>query len=172
VSPSERRDGQDQYLTFFVREHELAAPILEVREIIELGTITLVPGTPPFLRGVLNLRGTVVPVLDLAVRFGQAPSVATTRTCIVVVEIAVSGEHVLVGLMADEVSQVLELRPEDVAPPPAFGSPVDAVFLKALGKRGSRFVLVLDLPRLLATPEVRSLARETASGALPARDPA
>jgi purine-binding chemotaxis protein CheW len=154
----------DQYLTFFVKEHECAVPILRTREIIELGSVTRVPGAPPSIRGVLNLRGTIVPVIDLATRFGQGESAITKWTCVVVVEMDLDGDKVLMGLLADAVSQVLGFAASEIEPPPAFGVPVRADCLKALGKLDSRFVLILDLDRMLAPGEMQALtATEKAS---------
>ncbi len=112
---------QTQYLTFHLVGEEYAVGILQVKEIIEYGIITKVPQTPPSIRGVINLRGSVVPVVDLAMKFGLSPSPVTERTCIVIVEADLEGERTVMGIIADAVSQVIDLLPQDIQAPPAFG---------------------------------------------------
>src|SRR3712207_717622 len=115
-----------QYLSFFIAGEEYAVGILQVREIIEHDTVTRVPGAPAWIRGVTNLRGTVLPVIDLPMNFARSPSTMNRRSCIVVVEVAFQGEKLVMGMLADAVGQVLDLGPGDVEPPPAFGTPVHA----------------------------------------------
>jgi len=140
---------QTQHLTFHLAGEEYAIGILKVKEIIEYGTLTVVPQTPPFVRGVINLRGNVVPVVDLAIKFGMAQSPITDRTCIVIVEVALDGEHAVMGLMADSVSQVIDLPPGDILPPPAFGTRIKADFLHGMAKSANKFLLILDIDKLL-----------------------
>jgi purine-binding chemotaxis protein CheW len=144
----------EQYLSFFVGGEEYAAPILEVRELIEYQSITKVPSMPSFVRGVANLRGAVVPVIDLARRFGFGDTAITKWTCIVMIEVTLDGEHTVVGLLADAVSQVVELRSDQIEPPPAFGTRAKSDFLKGVGKADQRFVLLLDVPRLLTAQDL------------------
>lgn len=142
-----------QYLTFTLAGEEYAVSILKVREIIQYDpTLTSVPTMPGWVRGVINLRGSVVPVIDLAVKLGAPCGAVTHRTCVVVVEASVNGEQTVVGIIADSVSEVKVLPPGDVAPPPEFGTPVRSDLLKGLGKAGGRFVLILDIDRVLAAP--------------------
>jgi purine-binding chemotaxis protein CheW len=141
-----------QYLTFFLSEAEYAVDILRVREIIAYGTVTRVPQTPDFVRGMLNHRGTVVPVLDLAVKLGLPPASATPRTCILLIEVP-SGEGLdLLGIVADDVHQVIEFAPGDIAPPPSFGTVARPDCLLGLGRMGMKFALILDLDRVLDSP--------------------
>jgi purine-binding chemotaxis protein CheW len=155
---------QTQFLTFLLAEESYAVSILRVREIIEYDTVTRVPNMPTSIRGVINLRGAVVPVVDLAVRFGLRDCQVTKRTCVIIAEVEVGGERLVMGLMADAVSQVIDLPPADIEPPPAFGTRVRVDFLKGLGKIGKKFVLILDLDRalshtdLLAAVEVQNVA--------------
>jgi purine-binding chemotaxis protein CheW len=142
-----------QYLTFQVADAEYGVGILKVREIIEYDTVTRVPHAPVAVRGVLNLRGAVVPVVDLAVKFGLPASTVTKRSCVIVVECLLDGEHTVMGVLADAVSQVIDLAPTDIEPAPAFGARVRVEFLQGMGKLGGRFVLLLDLDRLLSTAE-------------------
>jgi purine-binding chemotaxis protein CheW len=138
-----------QYLTFFLGDDEYGVPILRVREIIELGTVTRVPAAPACVRGVINLRGRVVPVVDLAVTFGRPESVQTRVTCIVVVEVSVglNEELTVMGLMVDAVNQTMELASEEIEPAPSFGTHARSELLLGVGKYGTRFVLLLDIDR-------------------------
>ena len=147
-----------QYLTFSLSGGEYAIAVLSVREIIEHETVTRVPSTPEFVRGVINLRGSVVPVVDLARKFGLAESPVTKRTCIVIVEAAGERERVVMGVLADAVNQVVEFAQAEIEPPPSFGAPVRVDFLKGLGQLGGGFVLILDTDRVLSTEELSSVA--------------
>lgn len=144
----------NQYLTFSIAEEEYAIGVLQVREILEYDTVTRVPSTPPWIRGVINLRGGVVPVVDLAVKLGLPERTLTRRTCIVVVEIELAGESALLGVLADAVNQVVDILPGDVEPPPAFGTRVRVDYLKGMGRAGRKFVLMLDIDRVLSTDEL------------------
>lgn len=146
---------KEQYLTFFIRGEEYAVGILRVKEIIEYETVTRVPTMPAHVRGVINLRGSVLPVIDLAAKFGHGETSPARTTCIVVVETQVNGEMLVVGLIADSVSEVLDLSREQIEPPPAFGTNVRVDFLVGMGKLEGRLVLVLDLDRILSPVEAR-----------------
>lgn len=143
-----------QYLSFFLAAEEYALGILQVREIIEYDTVTRVPGTPAWIGGVINLRGSVLPVVDLAMKLGLPPCVITRRSCIVVVEVDHGGEPLVLGLLVDAVGQVLDFGPGDVEPPPPFGTPVHMDYLKGMGRAGKKFVLLLDADHLLDTREI------------------
>jgi purine-binding chemotaxis protein CheW len=143
-----------QFLSFYVAGEEYALGILRVREIIEYGVVTRVPATPTWIRGVFNLRGGVVPVVDLAVKFGLPPGEITSRTCIIVVEADLGGETTLMGVVADAVSQVMELQPEDIEPPPPFGTRVRLEYLLGMAKGDAKFVLLLDIDRVLSSNEL------------------
>jgi purine-binding chemotaxis protein CheW len=147
-------DGQ--YLGFQIAEEEYAIDILRVREILEYDEVTRVPTTPPSIRGVINLRGRVVPVVDLAVRFGLPEREVTRKTCIVVVEVDLEGESTVLGVLADSVSQVMDLAAGDVVPPPPFGSRVRVDWLRGIGRVDRRFVLLLDIDRVLSAEELRA----------------
>lgn len=153
-----------QFLTFSVAEEEYGISVLTVREILEYDTVTRVPRTPAFIRGVINLRGRVVPVVDLAVRFGLPASPVTNRSCVVIVEVQVQGEPVVMGLIADAVNQVIELGPEDIEPPPSFGTRVDVAYLKGMGRADKRFVLLLEIDRVLSASEAEEVAGVGAEG--------
>jgi len=146
---------QTQHLTFHLAGEEYAVGILKVKEIIEYGTLTVVPQTPPSVRGVINLRGNVVPVIDLAIKFGMPPSPITNRSCIVIVEVALDGEPGVMGVIVDSVSQVIDLPLSEILPPPAFGTRTKAEFLHGMAKADKKFFLILDIDKVLAADELR-----------------
>jgi len=148
---------QTQYLTFVVGEEEYGVGILRAKEIIEYDTVTTVPNAPAYIRGVINLRGSVVPVVDLAVKFGRQAGAVTRRSCIVVVEVKLDDSRHVMGIVADRVSQVAELPPESIEPPPAFGAGVRSEWLLGLGRADKRFVLLLDTDRALSEKELAPL---------------
>jgi purine-binding chemotaxis protein CheW len=152
-----------QYLSFSLRGTEYAVGILKVKEILQYEQTTRVPSTPRSVRGVINLRGQVVPVVDLAAKFGLGETEPTPFTCILIVEAAIEGASTVVGIMADSVQEVIELGGDDVEPPPAFGTHVKVDFLLGMGKLGKRFVLLLDIDRVISADE-KEFAREIASG--------
>jgi purine-binding chemotaxis protein CheW len=145
----------NQYLTFFIRGEEYAVGILRVKEIIEFERVTRVPAMPVHVRGVINLRGSVLAVVDLAAKFGHGPSEPGRTTCIVVVETRLRGELLVVGLMADAVSEVADIGADAIEPPPPFGTHVRADFLTGMGKLDNRLVLVLDIDAVLTPVEVQ-----------------
>jgi purine-binding chemotaxis protein CheW len=142
--------GRRQFLSFSVPGTDYAVPILQVREIIQCDAITPVPQVPRWIRGVINLRGSVVPVMDLAAKLGLPPSELGRRSCILVVEARLAGERAVAGVMADAVSEVIEPGPAGVLQPPAFGTRVRVDFLLGMAELGGRFALLLDLDRVLA----------------------
>ena len=151
---NENMNISGQHLTFFIAGEEYAVSIMQVTDIIECGAVTKVPGAPPWIRGVHNLRGSVVPVVDLAIKFGLAPTEITRRTCIVIVEIKVDDERLLMGVMADSVHQVIDLDPSAVQPPPSFGPKVRVDCILGMGLGESKFVLLLDIDKVLTSNEL------------------
>ena len=150
---------QQQYLTFSLNDEMFAIGILAIREIIEYGHLTEVPMVPPFIRGVINLRGAVVPVIDLAVRFGRPANAATKRTCIVIIETeAADGQHHQMGIVVDAVSEVLEIPAGEIEPPPEFGAHIRIDFISGMGKVDGKFVVMLDVNRILSLDEVAVVA--------------
>lgn len=147
-----------QYLGFSLAGENYAIELLRIREIIEQIPITRVPGMPALVLGVINLRGRVVPVVDLAMKMGMGPRPITRWTCFVIVEVSLEGERTTLGLLADSVSEVLDLGPEDIEPPPAFGTRTPVDYLRGLGRQEQRFILLLDLDRLLSAEELLQLA--------------
>lgn len=153
---------RQQYLSFELAGSEYGVGILGVKEILQYETITPVPSVPRSVRGVINLRGSVVPVIDLAARFGLAETAVTSRTCILIVEVSLDGRPTVMGLMADSVREVIELGPQDIEPPPAFGTRVKVDHLIGMGKvAGKRFVLLLDVDRVISADEREFAERVT-----------
>ena len=141
---------QTQFLSFVLAGEEYAVDILRVREIIEYDNLTRVPAMPPEVRGVINLRGRVVPVVDLAQRFGLPESVITQRSCIVMVEIGTGEGAVVMGIIADAVSEVLDLTTDTIQAVPTFGTTVRAEFLDGMAETGDKkFVMLLNIDRAL-----------------------
>jgi len=149
---------QQQYLTFFLAQDEYAVGIQRVKEIIEYTPVTTVPNMPEWIRGVINLRGNVVPVVDLAVRFGIEERPVTRTTCIVVVEVQQEAERTVMGVVADAVNQVIDLEPGEIAAPPDFGTRVRLEYLAGMGKREQKFALILNIDRALSTAELLTIA--------------
>ena len=149
---------QQQYLTFVLGGEMFAIRILNIKEIIEYGRLTTVPMMPSFIRGVINLRGSVVPVIDLAARFGRAASPISRRTCNVIIEVDAAAGKQDVGIVVDSVSEVLEIPLADIEPPPAFGAHIRSDFIRGMGKVEDRFVIILDLDQVLSVGELTMLA--------------
>jgi purine-binding chemotaxis protein CheW len=147
-----------QYLTFTLGGEMFAVGILNVKEIIEYGNLTEIPMMPAFIRGVINLRGAVVPVVDLAARFGGKPSEVQRRTCIVIVEVQQEDARHDIGIMVDAVSEVLEIQAADIEPPPSFGARIRADFIAGMGKVAGKFVIILQIDRVLSVDEMAILA--------------
>ncbi len=133
-----------QYLTFTLGEEVFAMDIRTVREIIQVGPMTTVPLMPGFVRGVINLRGAVVPVIDLQARFGRQPASVGKKTCIVIFDAIRAGERVELGLLVDAVSEVIDIEPAQIEPPPNFGTAVRRDFIRGMGKVANRFVIILE----------------------------
>ncbi len=152
-----RSGGSAQFLTFSLGEEVFAMDIRTVREIIQHGHMTTVPLMPDFVRGVINLRGAVVPVIDLHARFGRPPARVGHKTCIVIFDALRDGERIELGLMVDAVSEVITLDGSQVEPPPRFGSTVRREFIAGMGKLGERFVVILEPARAFDVAEMAEL---------------
>ncbi len=143
-----------QYLTFRVGHDEYAVGVLQVREILEFTPLTPIPLTPPWIRGVLNLRGNVVPVVELALKFGLEATETTDRTCIVIVEVELDGDLSPMGVIVDSVSEVVDFGDEEIEPTPHFGTRVRVDYLAGMGKFDGRLIPLLDTDRVLSTEEL------------------
>lgn len=146
-----------QCLTFVLDSEIFAVDVAKVREILDLTAITKVPQTPDFMRGVINLRGSVVPVVDMRLKFGMTETEKTVNTCIIVMEIALGEDSAVVGALADSVREVLELEPDSIEPAPRMGCGLNTDFLKGMGKYNERFIMVLDIDSVFADEELVSL---------------
>lgn len=153
--------GGQQYLTFLLDDEEYAIGILKVREIIEYGTITKVPRTPKWVRGVINLRGGVVPVIDLAVKFGLDARPVKKTTCIIIVETQIDTQLRTMGVVADAVSQVMDLSSDEIREVPEFGTRVCAEYLMGMAQLGKKFALLLDVDKVLSVRELASVSEVT-----------
>lgn len=151
--------GQDhcQYLTYPLGGEPFAIGILAIKEIIEYGSLTEVPRMPAFIRGVINLRGAIVPVIDLDARFGKRTTTVTRRTCIVILEVECDCENQVVGIIVDAVSEVLEIPNDQVEPAPSFGAKIRADFIQGMGKVNGKFVIVLNVNKVLSINEIQTL---------------
>lgn len=146
-----------QYLTFMLGGETYAIGILSIKEIIEYGQLTEVPRMPEFIRGVINLRGAVVPVIDMGARFGKRATVVTRRTCIVIIEVTVGEERQDVGVMVDAVNEVLEISGNEIEPAPAFGANIRSDFIAGMGKIAGKFVIILNIQYVLSVDEMAAL---------------
>ena len=146
-----------QYLTFQLSGEMYAVGILNVKEIIEYGQLTEIPMMPAFIRGVINLRGAVVPVIDLAARFGGGATEAGRRTCIVIIEVPEGDVRHDIGIMVDAVSEVLEIPGSEIEPPPSFGAKIRADFIFGMGKVAGKFVIILEINKVLSVEEIAQL---------------
>lgn len=147
-----------QFLTFMLGEEQYAVGILHIKEIIEYGSLATVPMMPDCVRGVINLRGAVVPVMDLSARFGRGQSVIGKRSCIVIVEAGDEEKQVL-GMLVDAVNAVVEIAAGDIEPAPSFGTRIRPDFIAGMGKYNGRFVILLDIERVLSSEEIVDMAR-------------
>lgn len=147
-----------QYLTFLLGGEMFAIGILNIKEIIEYGQPTEVPMMPGYVRGVINLRGRVVPVIDLLPRFGREASPVSKRTCIVIIDVEHEGERQDIGVVVDSVSEVLQIAGTEVEPPPAFGARIRADFIAGMGKVNGKFVIILNVDKVLSVEELAMLA--------------
>ncbi len=149
----------EKYLTFTLGEEEYGVEILKVREIIGLMDITPVPHTPEFIKGVINLRGKVIPVIDLRLKFGLEPREYDERTCIIVVEVSTQTGPVLMGIIVDNVSEVLNISTTDIEPPPRFGTQVDTRFILGMAKAKGKVKILLDIDKVLTQEEIGAVAQ-------------
>ncbi|MEK6742784.1 MAG: chemotaxis protein CheW [Nitrospirota bacterium] len=149
-----------QYLTFKLGDEVFALDISKVREVLDFTTVTGVPRTPDFMRGVINLRGSVVPVVDLRLKFGMTRTENSVNTCIIITEVTLDGDTTVLGALADSVQEVLDLDPGSIAPAPRIGTKLRTEFIKGMGKRDDRFVIILDIDRIFSQDDL-SLVQTT-----------
>ncbi|MBF0456322.1 MAG: chemotaxis protein CheW [Nitrospirae bacterium] len=153
-----------QYLTFKLEDEMFALDISKVREVLEFSSVTKVPRTPEFMRGVINLRGSVVPVVDLRLKFGMTRTEKTVNTCVIIVEVSFENESMVLGALADSVQEVIELEPEKIEPAPNIGMQLRTDFIKGMGKRDEEFIIILDIDKIFTADEL-AFAQEASQSA-------
>lgn len=151
----------NQYLTFMLGDEIFALDIGSVREVLELATITRIPRTPDYMRGVINLRGHAVPVLELRSKFGMPAVQDTVNTCIIIVEVEMDGENTIIGTLVDSVREVFEMAPESIEQAPRMGTAIKTEFIKGMGKQGEDFVIILDVNRIFSAAELAEITVAT-----------
>ncbi|MCG6552293.1 MAG: chemotaxis protein CheW [Candidatus Magnetominusculus sp. LBB02] len=153
-----------QYLTFKLEEEVFALDIQKVREVLEFSSVTRVPRTPEFMRGVINLRGSVVPVVDLRLKFGMTHTEKTVNTCVIIVEVAFDNESMVLGALSDSVQEVIELEPQMIEQAPSIGMKLRTDFIKGMGKRDNEFMIILDIDKIFTVEEL-AFAQEAGQSA-------
>lgn len=143
-----------QFLTFTLADEVFALEINKVREVLEFSNVTKVPMTPNFMRGVINLRGSVVPVVDLRLKFSMSQTEKTVNTCIIIVELIVEDEMMVIGALADSVKEVVEMDPKQIEPPPKIGTQLRTDFIKGMGKQDDLFMIILNIDRVFSLDEL------------------
>jgi purine-binding chemotaxis protein CheW len=148
-----------KYLTFRLAEEEYGLEILKVQEIIQMQAVTKVPRTPDYVRGVINLRGKVIPVIDLRKKFGLTTVTDTEKTCIIVVQIAQGESKVVMGIIIDEVKEVLDIKAENIEETPSFGASIDTQFILGMGKIGQSVKILLDIDKVMSAKELAEIRK-------------
>ncbi len=143
-----------QYLTFKLDSEVFAVDISKVREVLDFTSVTKVPRTPDFMRGVINLRGSVVPVVDMRLKFGMTETEKTVNTCIIIVEISLDNEITILGALADSVQEVMDLEPDQIEPAPRIGTRLRTDFIKGMGKKDEHFIMILDIDKIFSSEEL------------------
>lgn len=152
------------YLSFNLGEEQFAANVGKVLNILEMTKITEVPKSPDYMKGVINLRGTVLPVIDTRIKFGMTPTVYTNNTCIIVMEVEMEGELVQAGALVDSVQAVLEIEKEEIQPPPSIGSKFKSEFIDGMAKIEDKFIMILNMEKVFSTEEIVSIKEKTNEG--------
>lgn len=151
-------DSTNQFLTFTLGDEIFALDISSVREVLEYTTVTKMPRTPEYIRGVINLRGRAVPVVDLRLKFGMPETERTVDTCIIIVEVKLGGEQTVLGALSDSVKEVMDIEPQDIEPAPKLGTSIKVDFIRGIGKRGDEFIILLDIDKVFNEEELALLA--------------
>jgi len=154
-----------QFLTFKLGDEIFALDITKVREVLDFTTVTKVPRTPEFMRGVINLRGSVVPVVDLRLKFGMTKTESSVNTCIIITEVTVDNDTTILGALADSVQEVLDLEPGSIAAAPKIGTKLKTEFIKGMGRRDDRFIIILDIDKVFSSDELAMVIQEEGSAA-------
>lgn len=157
-------DKAATYLTFMLGEEIFAVDVQNVREVLDYTSITKVPRTPDFMRGVINLRGSVVPVIDMRLKFGMEATEDTVDTCVIVMEIGLDDETTVIGALADSVKEVFDLDPGQIEPPPRIGTRLNTEFIRGMGKTNEQFIIILNIDKVFSADEL-DLVGEAGAGA-------
>ncbi len=152
--------AQNTYLTFTLDKEQYAIEVHKVKEVLEYTTVTRVPRTQDFMRGVINLRGSVVPVVDLRMKFGLEKTEQTITTSIIVAEIQMKNETVVVGTLADSVQEVVNIQTDQIEPAPQIGNRINADFIQGIGKQDERFIIILNIDRIFTESELLTVAED------------
>lgn len=155
-----------QYLTFKLDNEIFATDVAKVRDVLDLAPITAIPRTPDFMAGVINLRGSVVPVVDLRLCFEMPKTENTRNTCIVIVEVLLDHESIVIGALADSVEEVIDLEPEQIEPAPRIGTKIRTDFIRGMGKRDTQFIMILDIDRVFSTEEMSAIRTQDSAKSL------
>ena len=153
------------YLTFVLGTESFAVDVRNVREVLDFTDLTRVPRMPEFMRGVINLRGSVVPVIDMRLKFGMEKATDTVDTCVIVMEISLGGETTVVGALADAVKEVFDLEAGQIEPPPRIGTSLNTEFIRGMGKHDEEFIIILDVDRAFSAQELALVTEEPSEGA-------
>lgn len=146
-----------QYLTFTLDDELFAIDIFSVREVLEYTNITRIPRTPEYMRGIINVRGNAVPVIDLNMKFGRSKTTQTINTAIIIVEVDLEGESTIIGALADSVQEVFELKEDQIDPPPKMGTSIRTDFIRGMGKHEDGFIMILDIDKVFSSEELSAL---------------
>ena len=152
-----------QFLTFKLGDEVFALDISKVREVLDFTSVTKVPRTPEFMCGVINLRGSVVPVVDLRLKFGMSRTESSVNTCVIITEVTVDGDTAVLGALADSVQEVLDLDADHIAPAPRIGAKLRTEFIKGMGKRDDQFIIILDIDRVFSADELSLVKQDDPS---------
>ncbi|MBF0465293.1 MAG: purine-binding chemotaxis protein CheW [Nitrospirae bacterium] len=147
-----------QYLTFNLDGEVFAIDISKVREVLEFTSVTTVPKMPHYIIGVINIRGNVVPVVDMRIKFGMTKGEKTVNTCVIIVEVKVENDNIILGALVDSVEEVIELEPESIEPAPSIGVKLDTEFIKGMGKRDEVFIIILEIDRIFLTKDLEAIS--------------
>lgn len=147
----------NQYFTFKLDQEIYALDITQVREVLDFSEITKVPRMPEFMRGVINLRGGVVPVVDLRLKFGMTKTVKTVDTCVIIIDLTIEDETTLLGVLADSVQEVMTMEPDQISAPPKIGTRLDTEFIKGMGEKNEKFVIIIDIDKVFSLDDMTVL---------------
>ncbi len=166
----EKITSRAQYLTFGLDDELYALDIIQVQSVLDFDKVTKVPRTPPYMRGVINLRGSVLPIVDLKLKFGMEETKKTIDSCIIIVEVDIEGATIILGCLADSVKEVIEMNPEDIEPAPKIGNSLDTDFIKGMGKNDDNFIIILDLNKVFSLSELSQFKQSSHTDFLPRED--